>query len=238
MCFFSPTDWKLKVKGKVSVCRMYYTFSHSSCVLMSVSVCWLVQLEYLTNYQMDCIAILYRYRNRFLFPKVWILLTSSHVNSKLALLTFIEIYQQLFYWSAWNLVQISMMARKNTSDISNYLSFSFSAFSRSKLSSSCEIFQHLLDKLVQKYYTSTHVPERMYANNFLYSLTFPLVHQLVHNHWFKWNMTTIGWIAMTFGSDIHVSLRMNCNHFDDTILWFLNKHLNNYSWSSCLNSKC
>ncbi len=30
--------------------------------------------------------------------------------------------------------------------------------------------------------------------------------------------TTIGWIAMKFGSDIHVSLRMNCKNMDDPFL--------------------
>lgn len=35
---------------------------------------------------------------------------------------------------------------------------------------------------------------------------------------FEWNIsTTIGWVAMKLGTDIHDSLRMNWNNFDDPL---------------------
>lgn len=33
--------------------------------------------------------------------------------------------------------------------------------------------------------------------------------------------TNAGWIAMTFGTDIHVPLWMNCNNYDDLLTFHL-----------------
>lgn len=59
-------------------------------------------------------------------------------------------------------------------------------------------------------------------------------------------ITTIGWIVMKCGSDIHVPLRLNCNNFSDPLtfhralyashnlnwsnrlLWFMTKYLNKF----------
>lgn len=79
--------------------------------------------------------------------------------------------------------------------------------------------------IAMRFGTNIHGAQMMKPNYFGGPLNFPLTPPAGHSFYFKISQhelrtdehgrqyLNIGWIAMTFGSDIHVPLRMNCNNF-------------------------
>lgn len=56
----------------------------------------------------------------------------------------------------------------------------------------------------------------------LLTLVIPCLFLLCHHVGmcgFWWNIPTIAWIAMGFGLDIHVPVRMNCHNFGDSLMF-------------------
>ncbi len=66
-----------------------------------------------------------------------------------------------------------------------------------------------------KFWTDINGPERTNPSDFTELSTFPLVPPSGQNV-----LTTVSWITMKFGSDIHISLRMNCNNLNISISTF------------------
>lgn len=58
-----------------------------------------------------------------------------------------------------------------------------------------------------------------------------VVSQLDHHFGPEWNISISGWIAMKIGTDMHVSLRMDCNNLDT-------EHYINISRSKLVFVKC
>lgn len=78
--------------------------------------------------------------------------------------------------------------------------------------------------IVVQFYTGIYSPHRMKSTDFGDLLTSPATSRLTEVVFQCDAFTTIGQIAMKYGTHIHAQLRMNCNHFGGT-LWYLANHL-------------
>ncbi len=101
--------------------------------------------------------------------------------------------------------------RMNPTDFGDPLTFPVLPPASQSFHSSCENIWTSAGWILTKILADIHGSQAMC----------PLIFRQVHIDGFEWNIsTTDGWIAMRFGSPIHVPLTVNCINFGETSNFF------------------